>query len=981
MKDYKVTFALGALVAMAPLGAFAQTTQAAPPAATQSGQAATVDEIVVTGSRINRKDYTAQTPVVTVGQAAVEKAGSPTLDTVLKQQPQFTASTGSTTNSNGNGGQANIQLRGLGRQRTLVLMDGRRLPGSNSDGSVDINALPSALIENVEVITGGASAVYGSDAVAGVVNIRMRHHFDGVEVSAQTGISGQGDANSYKLSVAAGGDFDGGRASNVFSVEYTERDAVTLSARDFTVGASRDSVLPDGLVSFAANAPSQAAINAVFAKYGVAAGVVKATNAFGINGDGTLFTTGQTVQNYRGSTDPSLYYITPTTVQAEGRQYRYLQLPLKTWSVFDRVSYDLTSDLRAFAQFYYTNEVASTRLNPLPGPSSATSGVPLIPVTNPFIPADLQTLLAARANPAAPFALSKRFDVSGGRVQRNTTDVFQVVAGLDGKLSVKDWTWNADISYGKNDISILYPNWTSRSGLATLFNAADGGASICAGGYNPFGNQPVSAACQAVFTKRLHSSQTLEQTVAEAGAQGTLLTLPAGDLRFAVGVDYREDYYRNDPDALIAAGDIIAASGAFFSGRTEVKEAYGELLVPLLKDLPLVKDLDADLGFRVSDYDTIGSVMTYKADLSWKTLYGVTFRGGYERAIRAPNIGELDTPVSQGATIIGLAGALGSGDPCDINGAYRKGANAAQVRALCIANGVPASLVDTYTFGQQSTGVLSGGNTALKEETANTYSVGAVWRPSFSPALVRNISVSVDYYNIDVQNAIGTITAPLALSRCFNASGTTNPGYDPSNVFCRLVSRNPDGTLNTVSTQSLNLGGYKTSGIDLQVDWRFPAKAAGLPDPDGQVSVNLVTTYLDSFKIKSLPGDPFLEYAGTIGNGQIDPVAISRPHWKSNLYLAYEHGPATAGITWRYIGSMANAANVGVANGTAAGVPAVSYFDLMLRYRLSPKLELWGTVVNLADKQPPVYPSAGSTDAATYDVIGRAFTLGLKARF
>ncbi|MBS0332996.1 MAG: TonB-dependent receptor plug domain-containing protein, partial [Proteobacteria bacterium] len=402
-------FASAGMVLFAPAMAAAQSPSA--PAGAAPSATVTAEEVVVTGSRISRQDYSAETPIVTIGQGAVERTGSPTLDTALKEQPQFTASTGSTTNSSGNGGQANIQLRGLGRQRTLVLMDGRRLPPSNADGSVDINTIPSALIENVEIITGGASAVYGSDAVAGVVNIRMKHHFDGLEVDAQAGESGHGDANTYKLSIAGGGDFQDGRGSNVFSAEYSQRDSIVLADRGWTTGANRDSVLPDGLVSFATNAPTQAAIDSVFAKYGVAAGVVKAANSFGFNADGSLFSTGLTIQNYKGSQDPSLYHFTATAVQAEGRQYRYLQLPLKSYSVFDRASYDITPDLHAFAQFYFTNEVASTRLNPLPGPSSATAGIPLVPVTNPFIPADLKTLLASRANPTAAFALTKRFDV------------------------------------------------------------------------------------------------------------------------------------------------------------------------------------------------------------------------------------------------------------------------------------------------------------------------------------------------------------------------------------------------------------------------------------------------------------------------------------------------------------------------------------------------------------------------------------------
>ncbi|CAN5159534.1 TonB-dependent receptor [soil metagenome] len=971
-RDYKVTFALGVLAVMSPLGALAQT--AAPT------DASTVAEVVVTGSRIARQDFSASSPVVTVGQQALEKSGSVTLDTTLKQQPQFVASTGSTTNSNGNGGQANIQLRGLGRQRTLVLMDGRRLPAANSDGSVDINAIPTALIESAEIITGGASAVYGSDAVAGVVNIRMKRKFDGVQLDAQYGVAGKGDAEDYKISLAGGGTFADDRGSSVFSAEYSNRNLIYVGDRDFSVGASRDSVLPTGLVSFATNAPTQTALDGVFANYGVAAGVVRATNQIGFNRDGTLFSTGQTVQNFKTPTDPSLYFVGASAVQADGRRFRYLQVPLETYSFFNRTRYDFTETLHGFAQLLYTNSKGSTQVQPIPAPSSATSGVPLVPVTNPFIPADLRTLLASRASPNAPFALSKRFDASGPRINQNTNDTFQLVAGLDGKLPIMDWKWDVSGTFGRNKIETLKMNYPSRAALQTLLNAADGGASICAGGFNPFGDNPISAACNAYINKRLLSEQAIEQRIVEGNVQGGLFDLPAGKVRFAVGAEYREDSYRSDPDALSASGDIIASTGTFFVGTVDTKEAYAELLIPILKDLPLAREVTVDLGGRISDYNTVGSVKTYKADATWTVFDGLTFRGGYERAIRAPNIGELYTPVVRGVSVIGLSGALGSGDPCDVNGAYRKGANGAQVRALCLATGLPSSLIDTYTFAQQSAGTTSGGNPNLTEETADTFSVGAVWRPNLSWALFGNLSVSLDYYSIDLQNAVGTITAPLTLARCFNATGSTNPTYSASNPFCGLVSRNTDGTIDTVVAQSLNLGGYKTSGIDLQVDWRFDTSAIGLRD-GGRINVNILSAYLDTFRIKSLPGDPFLEYAGSIGNSQIDVNAISRPKWKTNVSVDYVNGPVTVGATWRYIGQMSNAANVGATNPTALGVPSVNYVDLSARYRLSEKIELWGAATNVGDKQPPVYPAVGSTDLATYDVIGRRFTVGVKARF
>ena len=935
--------------------------------------------MIVTGSRISRRDYSSSTPVVTVGQQALEKTGSVTIDTALKQLPQFVASTGSTTNSSGNQGQANLQLRGLGRQRTLVLLDGRRIIPSNSDGSVDLNTLPTQLIENVEIITGGASAVYGSDAIAGVVNIRLKHHFDGLEFTGQYGVAGDGDASDYKFGVAGGLELLDGRGSTVFSFEYAKRDNNFLADRDFTIAGNRDSVLPTGLVSLAAGAPTQAALDSVFGKYGVAAGTVRSGNQLGFNPDGTLFSTGLTVQNYKGSIDPAQITITPTQVLAEGRQYRFLQLPLETYTLFNRTSLDLDVTTKLYAQAFYSHNVGATQGNPLPAPSSATAGIPLVPVTNPFVPADLRTLLASRANPTAPFALSKRFDALGPRLQEETNDVAQIVAGIEGKTPVRDWSYNVYGSYGDNSISILRTNYTSRAALQSLLSAADGGASLCASGFNPFGNNAISPACSALIAPNLSSSAEIRQYVAEADVQGGLLTLPAGDLRFAAGFDYRKDEFSAVADPRIVAGDIIAGIGSSFGGSTDVREVYGELLVPVLKNVFLAKQVDADLGFRYSDYSSVGSVETYKADLSWNVIAGITLRGGYERAIRAPSVGELFSPVVQGATIIGLAGNLGSGDPCDVRGAYRKGANAAQVRTLCLAQGIPAGIIDTFTFSQQSAGQISGGNPKLQQETADTFSGGIVWRPTFSNELLSNISVSLDYYSIDLSNAVGSITTPLTLSRCFNASGITNPTYTASNIFCGLISRNGDGTINTVSAQSLNLGGYKTSGYDFQVDWRFKTSALGLND-GGAVSVNLLASYLDSFQIQSLVGDPFLQYAGTIGNGQVDPVAISRPHWKSNFYTTYGRGPALVGVTWRYIGDMRNAANVGN-TGTAAGVTSVSYFDVNARYQLTPKVELWATITNLLDKDPPIYPAAGSTDLATYDVLGRRFSVGLKARF
>lgn len=975
VRQHRIYLMIGTTMAigMIPATSIAQTVDG------PEVDAAQESEIIVTGSRIARKDYSSNTPVVTVAEDALTRTGSTTVDTALKQMPQFVASTGSATNSNGNQGQANIQLRGVGSQRTLVLLDGRRIIPSNSDGTVDINILPSLLIENVEIITGGASAVYGSDAIGGVVNFRMKRKMEGVELFGQAGLSEQGDAASYRLGAAAGLNFGDGRGSSIFSVEYVRRDAITLASRDHTLGANRDTVLPQGTVSFAGGLPSQASVDTVFGRYGAATGAVSRNNAFGFNPDGTLFSTGLAVQNYRGSTNPAQFFVSPTRIQAEGRWARFLQLPIETFTLYNRSSFEVSDALELYAQGFYTHNTGATQLNPLPAPSRAGTGVPLVSANNPFIPADLKALLNTRAAPNAPFALSIRTDALGPRLNEATNKAGQVTLGANGQLGISDWAFNVFGSYGKTSIRVDRSNYLSISGLNSLLNAADGGVSQCAGGFNPFGTISISSSCAAIIGPDTYTTSKVEQTYFEASLQGRLIELPAGDARFAAGLDYRKNKFRASADPRTLSGDIIAAAGSAFSGSTNVKEVYGELLVPLLRDLPLIKKLEADVAFRYSDYNTVGSVFTYKGDLSWQFVGGFTFRGGYERAIRAPSVGELYSPIVNSPTIIGLAGALGSGDPCDINGAYRKGPNGDAVRALCLAQGVPASVIDTYSYGQQSVSGVQGGNRNLNEETADTYSAGMIWRSPIETGLFHNLSVSVDYYKINISDAIGSITGPLVLTRCFNASANANPNYSQNNIFCGRLLRNADGTINQVSAQSLNLASYKTSGFDIQLDWRFKTELLGMPD-GGELSLNFLANRLRSFKIQSLVGDPFLDYNGTIGNGQIDPVAISRPKWKSTLYTSYSNGPVMMGLTWRYIGKMSNAANVGN-TGAAAGVKAKSYFDLNGRLKINDKFELTGTVANLGDTKPPTYPSQGLSDFSTYDALGRYFSISVKARF
>ena len=1003
------TFIVGAAAsAFAATSAFAQTAPAAP---------GTVEEIVVTGSRIARQDYVATSPIVTVGQKDLERTGAITVEKMLNQLPQFVPSVSDTSNNPSNNGQANIQLRGLGTARTLVLVDGRRVTPSNSSGVIDVNTIPAALIENIETITGGASAVYGSDAIAGVVNFKLKHNFNGLQIDSQWGQTDHTDGQTSSVSITAGSAFAEDRGHAVLSLGYANRDAIFNGARAFSSYGGASATIPQGTFP-AQGKPSQAAIDAVFAKYGVAPGTVPAGwDKFGFNSDGTLFFNGV---NYKGPTTPDFSTIVAgkgsvTTGNYNTAILNELVLPQTRYNAFGRVDYNVTDKIKTYGQFSFTNYTSDTELAPSPASGSPTGTATglgatgfLVPVTNPFIPADLKALLAARTtgSPTDPFLLNKRLSELGGRHEHDEYNIYQMQIGASGETGLKDWTWDAFAAYGVMDLLVTQTGNASHQALRTLLEAADGGASLCAGGYNPFGLQPLSAACRAYVSRTTKNSTNYTQRQVELNFQGGLFNLPAGEVRAAVGADYRSDRFSFVPDAVLSTPDISnlgtplqnKAPGVIgfnaqnpLTGKTDVYELYGELLIPVLKDLPFINSLNINLGGRFSDYNTVGAISTWKADVEWKPIPSILVRGGYQTAIRAPNIGELYAPLGQNFPNIGLAynqttgkaNGLGSGDPCDVRNVYRTGANGASVRALCLAQGVPAGIVDTYTYSNQQIQGTTGGNPNLTEESADSYSIGVVWQPHFDHPLLSKLSASIDYYNIDIQNAVGTVSASTAVSKCYNADGA-NPTYSPTNFYCSLLQR--DATtgnfVNSIQTNA-NLAEVKTAGVDFQVDWGFGLGAVGLNDNYGAVKLNVVGTYLTQFEVQLLPGDPFRDLKGTIGDQAITNVGNALPEWKFLTSLTYDVGPVDLNARWRYIGKMTDQTCTGKSTCTATSPAAVSYYDLTGSWRINQTFTVTGGVNNITDKQPPFFSSfvQANTDPSTYDVLGRRYFIGLKATF
>jgi outer membrane receptor protein involved in Fe transport len=933
-------------------------------------ESAKVEEVLVTGSRISRPDYSSTSPIVTFDAEAVAQTGTVNIEQALNQLPQFVqGQTQSTIGAVALAGRASLNLRGLGETRNLVLLDGRRLPLSNANAVVDVNLIPQYIISGVETITGGASAVYGSDAMSGVVNFKSKSYFEGIQLDARTGFSDQGDAETSDYGITAGFAIGEGRGHVLLSAGYTDREVLSGKDRDFYQLGVLSSFIGTGTyVPSPTNLPTQAAVNGVFANYGVAPGRVLNSRSIGFNDNGSLF--GQIgVINYQGPTT-EFYSTLGNNVRQPVTYQEFIVNPLERRSFFGKVDFEVSESVTAYGQFLYNKTTATGQV----GFTPTLFVVPMVPATNPFIPADLATILASRPTPGADFTLNQRFTGLDTREFPSDFTVGQYIFGVRGELPFKDWRWDVYGSYDSTDLVETQDKAILLSRMRTLLYAADGGASICTGGFNPFGlvnATSISPDCRDFLEAETHDYTQLTQTIFEASLSGGLMKLPAGDLRFALTLDRRENDFEFDPDPARENADIIGTLPTFPSeGSTSVNEVAIEFLVPLLRDEAFAKRLELNLGLRTSDYDASGRSETYKADGLWEPVKGVTFRGGFEHAIRAPNIGELFNQVGAQAQI---GSPPGGGDPCDVLSAARNGANSAALRALCVATGVPSQIADTYQFTTVAIGVTNTGNTDLTPEEADTITFGVVFSPKFDAPLLSDISLALDYYDIDISDVIAPIAGGTALSKCYNLDGT-NPTFDPANPFCQTILRNPtSGGVDTVAAPYLNLGGLRTSGIDAQLDWKVPVGP-------GSLDLNLIANFTESFEVQLLTGSRFQDFAGTIDGTQNGGIPI--PDWKTLTSLTYRLPSFEAGVRWRHLPSMDDVTSVTRPASPARGVSSYDLFDASLSYRFNDAWMVRSGVNNALDKEPPIVGGTiGQTQPGTYDIIGRYFYFSLRANF
>jgi iron complex outermembrane recepter protein len=1005
-------------LAMISMPAFAQ----------EAEEEAAEEAIIVTGSRIARPNDTSSSPVTVVSGEQTTANADVTLETFLNTLPGVNPAGTTTSNNPGNNGQANINLRGLGTNRNPMV--------SANTLVVDLNTIPAALIDRIDIITGGAGATYGADAIAGVTNLILKKDFEGVDARATYTNTAKTDAEEFNASLTLGGNFADGKGNAVFAFDYTQREGLIKSQRPFAaIATSTTTFLPEGFYAPGTNAPTPAAVNALFATYGVAAGAVDATQGLGFNTDRTLFGVGVfnnplNVQNFRYPVDLSVNLnLFPDLYSYNFDEVNLLVLPLKRKSAMAKINYEINPAFEVFGQFGWTDYKSVTALAPTPVPtvtyrnptdparlvSNALSNLVvsgqsvanflIVPVTNPFVPADLLTLLNSRTGDNAalvgtgatePFLMRSRTLGAGARTSTFTNEVIQYMAGLRGEFA-PNWRYEAYYSEGDTEITNDGAGAIDTQRLQNLLEAADGGNSLCAGGFNPFGRNPLSAACITYLGVATKSITDLKQRIAQAFITGEFGELPGGPIGVAFGAELRKFDYAVDPGALsgpISGPNVVNRA----AGKNSFRDFFAEVRLPIASGSPWADSLELNLGWRMSKFKSTNTLNgaqgapstdhTYKAELSWAPIPEVRMRGSFQRAVRAPNFGEL---------FAGGGSAPQYYDPCSVNSQFRQGnlgATAAQALNLCqfgnrTVGGVSAAAFANYVQppGSQLTINLVG-NPAVRPEKSDSFTFGIVAGPPSGSGIFSRLRGSLDYYNIKVNDAIVTPDPNSVLAACFNYLGT-NPTFDPTNASCQSLVRQGAQLaqiLNPAVTPAANfavnnLAQIKTSGIDAQLNWPIPLEGLG---ENATLTFDMFANYLIEWKLRDgIPGLPSLDYAGTVsyfGAG----LGTSFPRWRGSLSTTLTVDEFSFNLRSRYIHSMKNRAALQYAGEEASftGVGSVWYFDAAATVNVE-NLTFRLGVNNLFNRQPETYaPNVQSgTDPSLYDVIGRRFFVSAGLRF
>lgn len=947
------------------------------------------DVILVTGSRISRPEFSQPTPVSVVGQDELDFSGTQNLGDILADLPALGSTgtvRGNTNSFDDSAGLNQADLRRLGVNRTLTLVNGKRHVGGDAGSTaVDLNSIPAALVERVEVITGGASAIYGSDAVSGVVNIILKDDFEGFEGNIEVGapMEDTGYGENYTAGFLAGTNFQEGRGNITVAARYDRSERVDAFQLDYlrdygTIINPEDTGEADGI-------PDRLTVPFVGSEVIDENGVIPLAGFFGA---------GPNI----GFNDDGTAVIQPT--RTGENSFAFGQLPgdcetcffLEDWITIapdiDRLTLNSTFDYEIVPDFNFYGDLkyVNTEVYEILQPSFDFGGRTVNVNENPFVPELVQQEAAALDLTDVPVARFFADADGGGRSNDIERETYRAVLGFDGEFetSIADFTHDTYYIYGETSnlirgnaraiprnldaaYDVVIDPATGQPACRNQVPSAQGpdyvDPAVSEGcvPYNPFGQQNTQAALDFSFTDTL-SEQTLTQELFGTSwvtDSSKFFELPGGPIGLAFGGEYREESSANVNDALTKAGLTESAAQPDEVGGYDVIEGFAEVSLPILADMKFAEELTVDGAIRVGDYDPFGSVTAWKLGGSYTPLEDVTFRGTYSEAVRAPNITEAFQPTSPGF--------FGITDPCDADNID----DDPDRRANCAALGIP----DNFQ-ANDNVSVLgeSSGNPNLDPEDSTSYTFGAVFRPRWVEGLI----MSVDWYSIEITDAILFISGQTIVDNCVDASG------GPDDSFCSLFTRDATNNIDFVRSTYVNASKIETQGIDFQVqysrglsDWTSDTGMAWL---DGELTLGAKGNYLERlnfFEFQNQPDDVNKE-RGELG----DPIL------QLNLNASYSDGPLTFRWDGRFIDDQ-----LLIARGEDQPedqqpyrTDKVFYHDVSVSYEFNfagnddTTHELYAGINNLFDEEPPsfVQPIGGG---AIYDALGRYMYGGVRIRF
>jgi outer membrane receptor protein involved in Fe transport len=938
-----------------------------------SAQAQTTERIEITGSRIKSVGNTSSSPITSVGKIDIDTTQPVAVEELVRGLSSSYPAIGPGIN-NGSNGTASIDLRGLGSNRTLVLFNGRRIVPATLGGVVDTNNVPVSLLERVDLVTGGASAVYGADAVSGVVNFVTKRNFTGVEATTLYSVSQKNDAKRYKSDLTLGANLADGRGNVALHVGTTRTNPIRLGDRDYAATViSSSSGLPGGFS-------------------GTSVPAVLSGMPSPISGSRVIDGTTGLLRAADASGPPDGYNTNPPN---------YFETPLTRTQATALGRFTINDYAEAYAEIFHTRSNVTLNLAP-----SGTFGVALnIPIGNPFITQPVRNQLCAAygisaancvAGNATEFRanVARRFVEAGPRVYSYDNVTTQYTVGLRGAIPLLDsWSYDAYYQSGRSDQQQTTANGFGFTKLQQAVRATNStSCTVSTGGCVPInlfgGAGSITPQMLAFISTPTFQTTQVKQQVMSLSANGEIAFAKSpfakNPLGLAVGLEQRTVFGGNKSDAVVQTQGELLGSGAPTpdrSGELKFKEVYVEANMPLVQNLPGIQALNLSAGYRDTNFKTTATQTygSWKGGFDYAPIKGLRFRAEQQRATRAPNVNELYAPIVTGLTTLAV-------DPCQGNRIVAADAGrAGTLTNLCQQTGVPVAQIGSVAAPSSSqANNTSGGNPALKPEKADTTTIGVVWEPDFVPSL----SLTVDYWKIKVTDAVSSATTGQVVNGCYDA--TLNPGFG-YNAFCQSIQRDAlNGGLNGVGskgivTQSSNLGLLDYSGVDFGANYRLQMRTFGLPNL-GRVDVGLQMSRLNRADFKSLPTVSTISQAGYYGL-DIGP-AYTKTKFSQRTTWAF--GDFALGYNWRYIGAST------VQPDRAASyleqyrsIKAVNYFDLNGSWQVLKNLKLNLTINNAFDKKPPfigtgIAPGAynfGNTIPMVYDVIGRRYTISATATF